>query len=159
MTLKGTFDYGNLVDTLINIAKDNMDMDMVLEDGMGDQPPYPFYSFTMTSPHINVTRDVVSDEVFELVLSITCHDKNCTSTLSLAESLRKLLRTDAVRQTLQTNNIAIIGIDTTTNRDIPLIDIYEYRAGFDVHLRVQDSFMESLPQINSVDLKNKNIEK
>jgi len=48
MTLKGTFDYGNLVDTLINIAEDNMDMDMVLEDGMGDQPPYPFYSFTMT---------------------------------------------------------------------------------------------------------------
>lgn len=159
MTLKGTFDYGNLVDTLINIAKDNMNMDMVLENDMGDQPAYPFYSFTITSPHINVTKDVVNGEVFELTLSITCHDKSSISALSLAESFRKLFRTDAIHQTLQTNNIAIIGIDSTTNRDIPLIDIYEYRAGFDVHLRVRDSFMESLPQINSVDLKNKNIEK
>lgn len=157
--IEGTFDYGNFTDTIIKIVKDNLGVDLVLEDDVGPQPEYPYFSYTITSPHISVTQDVVSNEVFELVMSITCHDKNSISVLDLAETLRKSFREDAIHEVLRANKIAIANIESTTTRDIPLIEIYEYRAGFDIHLRVQDSFAENLPQISTIDLTNKKITK
>lgn len=153
----GVFDYGQLADLLIQQVKNLTGCETVENDYSGQQPAYPFFSYKITTPYIQVVQQMNSNEMFELTVSVNAHTASSIQSLQLATTLVKQLKTEQVRRAFRAQSIVIVDVDAVTNRSIFQIDDYERIVGFDLHLRVVDDFQEVTPQVNKVNVDGKSI--
>ncbi|MFC6202576.1 LIC_12616 family protein [Lactiplantibacillus nangangensis] len=148
-----------LVDLLIAQIKNLTGCETVETDYSGPQPTYPFFSYKITTPYIQIVQQMTEHEPFELTVSINAHADNTIQSLQLATSLAKQLKTEQVRQKLRIESVVVVDIDSMTNRSAFQSDDYERITGFDIHLRVVDNFEEDTLQVNKVNLDGKSIKK
>ncbi|CAJ1226662.1 hypothetical protein LXEBMM8_EKPBGFGD_00875 [Lactiplantibacillus xiangfangensis] len=131
------------------------DCETVETDYSGPQPAYPFFSYKITTPYIQIVQQMNDHEMFELTVSINAHTENSIQSLQLATSLVKQLKTEQVRRELRAKSVVIVDVDSMTNRSVFQSDDYERIVGFDLHLRVVDDFHEELPEVNKVNVDGK----
>ena len=101
-------------------------------------PPYPYLSYTVTSPvvsdtaHYSVATDGTRFKSLEQIWSFTVQSDDDTEAMNIA-----LLAYDWFALTgntyLSDNDIIALRVGNVTNRDNLLTIEYEYRRGFDVN--------------------------
>jgi hypothetical protein len=143
------FDYSTVTKTLVQAMR-SLGITLIQADSAGDQPAYPFATYTITTPKLIVGNQVQPQpaEQFEMVVSLTFKSQSAIQALNLAERAQQYLRSNAGRSFLLENGgLVLVSIQGFTNRDNFITIDYERNVGFDIQLRAVDPFVEELPQI------------
>lgn len=135
-------------------------IEVIQAEGMGKQPPYPFFSIKSISPAIsvgNVTESVddnlmTIEQDIEIVLSITCNAEKIEDAENYSNKARGYFLGKATID-LSDANITVVEVLNANNRDVFLTVDYERRVGFDVRLRVRGRETFEIDVIESVELK------
>ncbi len=139
--MSNEYDYTVVTSALIKAIMDGTGCPLIEENSAGDQPEYPFCTFTITSPEINIERDY-EGALFEMVVSLTWHGTSSIGVLNLAKKSKSYLKSTQGRKTLSDNGLAIVDISSSNPRDNFISTDYERMAGFDVRLLAQDNFTD-----------------
>jgi hypothetical protein len=106
------------------------------------RPPYPFGTYTITSPYLNVKRfeqgeDIIEDA--EIVVSLTWHSLDQLESIQLAQKFATLFNHSAIKQRLNSYGvwISIVRVEGFGSRDNFLSIKSEFRTGFDLRLRIR----------------------
>ncbi|MFX3616225.1 MAG: LIC_12616 family protein [Sporolactobacillus sp.] len=154
------FDYSNVTKTIVQAMK-SLGITLIQADSAGDQPAYPFATYTITTPKIPIGNQAGPQqaEEFELVVSLTFKSQSAIQALNLAEQAQQYLRSNTGRSFLLDNGgLVLVSVQGFTNRDNFISINYERNVGFDVQLRATNPFVEELPQIDQVEFAKKNEE-
>lgn len=117
----------------------------------GDQPSYPFATFTITSPKITIQHDD-DNAPFELTVSLTWHDTSSLSVLNLAKKCESFFKSSAGRAVFAEKGVVIVDVTDFDRRDNFLSIEYERSAGFDVLMRVQDPYADEIEGIENIQI-------
>ncbi|EAE2750759.1 hypothetical protein A0I81_10295 [Listeria monocytogenes] len=152
------YDYGILVNTLIKAIYDLSDgLQLIESASVGEQPAYPFCQYTITSPYIAITQDVVEGEQFEVVISLTWRALSGHQVLNLGNITNKYFRSQKGRFFMQENGgIVVVSVQNSGLRDTFISIEYERSAGIDLRLRVTDSYSSEIQEIENISFTNEN---
>lgn len=151
--MANAYDYRVFIDKIAKVVKDASGGKPLIEsNSAGKQPPFPFCTYTITSPYISITQDVLEEEEFEMVVSFTWHGESGLDMLNLAAQTNKYLRSAACSEYLTKHQIVVVQVSNSGKRDNFLTVDYERMAGFDVRFRVKDTYADgtkdTIEQIN-----------
>lgn len=153
-----SFDYSKLNKVFSSIAADKLELVLTEANGGGHQPEGTFISFDIISPYIPIDEyfDVTQKEAFEAVVSFTLFDISKTNALFAAQALRKTLTQFDVDIQLRQQGIIIAEIMPTNIRSIPEQVFDKHMVGFDVRLRLQETYTDdTIDPINDVEVKKR----
>lgn len=133
-------------------------IEVIQSEGMGKQPPYPFFSIKKISPAIGVgqvTEHVVDnimtiEQDIEMILSITCNAKKIEDAEDYSNKARGYFLGKGSIE-LSDENISVVEVLSANNRDVFLTVDYERRVGFDVRLRVRGRESFEIDVIESIE--------
>lgn len=136
-----SFDYRvQLVRPLVQFVQKELGCLLIESNSSGKQPDYPFLTYTITSPFIKIGFEDAEDEPFEAVISLTVHDDSSLDALNLATKLRKSFTTEKSLRKFGNLDIVIVTMTPSAPRDTMITIDYERLAGFDLRVRLRDSF-------------------
>jgi hypothetical protein len=144
--LSNDFDYTTVTSALIKAVKDGTGYPLIAGNSAGEPPPYPYCSYTITSPKIGIERDY-EGALFELVVSLTWHGTSSVGVLNLAKKTESYLKSSKGRKALSDKGIVVVSTSDFTSRDNFISIDYERMAGFDVQLRVRDTYVDDVEPI------------
>ncbi|MCM6765678.1 phage neck terminator protein [Weissella paramesenteroides] len=153
-----SFDYSKLNKVFSSIAAEKLELVLTEANGGGHQPKGTFISFDIISPYIPIDEyfDVTQKEAFEAVVSFTLFDISKTNTLFAAQAWRKTLTQFDVDIQLRQQGIIIAEIMPTNIRSIPEQVFNKHMVGFDVRLRLQETYTDdTIDPINDVQVKKR----
>lgn len=148
-----TFDYTNVTRALINGVKDATGNLLIAANTSGQAPPFPYCTYTITSPKIAIQHEYENAE-FEIVVSLTWHDATQVGVLNLAKKMESYFTSTAGRQTLANEGIVLADVLNFSERDNFLSIDYERLAGVDLRLRVRDAYTDEVGAIDSIRINN-----
>ncbi|GKV70280.1 hypothetical protein NCCP2716_27780 [Sporosarcina sp. NCCP-2716] len=143
------FDYRVITSSLIQAVRTATGYPCIEANGTGEQPAYPFATFTITSPKITIQRDD-ENAPFELTVSLTWHDESSLSVLNLAKKCESYFKSTAGRSVFVAKGVVIVDIMGFDRRDNFISIEYERMAGFDVSMRVLDPFLDEVDPITQI---------
>lgn len=153
-----SFDYSKLNKVFSSIAMDHLGLILTEANGGGKQPEGTFISFDIISPYIPIDEffDVTQEEAFETVVSFTLFYISKTNALFAAQALRKTLTQFDVDIQLRQQGIIIAEIMPTNIRSIPEQVFDEHMVGFDVRLRLQETYTDgTIDSISDVEIEKR----
>ncbi|MBU7568209.1 phage neck terminator protein [Weissella sagaensis] len=153
-----SFDYSKLNKVFSSIAMDHLGLVLTEVNGGGKQPEGTFISFDIISPYIPIDEffDVTQEEAFETVVSFTLFDISKTNALFAAQALRKTLTQFDVDIQLRQQGIIIAEIMPTNIRSIPEQVFDKHMVGFDVRLRLQETYTDgTIDSISDVEIEKR----
>ncbi|WP_165206710.1 hypothetical protein [Weissella sagaensis] len=153
-----SFDYSKLNKVFSSIAMDHLGLILTEANGGGKQPEGTFISFDIISPYIPIDEffDVTQEEAFETVVSFTLFDISKTNALFAAQALRKTLTQFDVDIQLRQQGIIIAEIMPTNIRSIPEQVFDKHMVGFDVRLRLQETYTDgTIDSISDVEIEKR----
>lgn len=120
------------------------------------QPAYPFFTYTVTSPYLNVktyrSGGETQIEDVEIVISYTWISEDSFEALSLAQQSASLLKATGTRQRLYEKGLAVVRIDGFGSRDNFISIEVERQVGFDLRLRIRHLDVKEMEAIEEVTL-------
>jgi hypothetical protein len=122
-----------------------MNLLLIQADSGGDQPPYPFAVFSITSPKIAIGSQAAKqqNEQFEIAVSLTFKDDDLVENLNRAKRAESFFRSDTGRFFMWENGeIVVVATEGFGSRGDFLGIDYEQNVGFDLRLRVSDPFAD-----------------
>lgn len=147
------FDYKVITSSLIKAVRTLTGFPCIEANSTGDQPPYPFATFTITSPKITIQQDD-NNAPFELTVSLTWHDTSSLSVLNLAKKCESFFKSAEGRAIFDEKNIVIVDVMDFDRRDNFISIEYERSAGFDILMRVHDPHVDDVEAIEQIEFKN-----
>lgn len=151
-----TYDYRELIRPLIAVLKDKTGAKVYESSFEGRQSKDPFLTYEPVTPYIPLSVDVVDDEIWECTWSIDAVADDMIKAMSLAQKALKVLRTQEASLTFEDVGIYLVEEGQAERRDIPYIEgVQKHRVGFDIRIRVQDSFKDDVQTIDSIEQENK----
>lgn len=146
-------DYEAIVTAVNRLIKTETGCPVVKQNSNSPQPPYPFCSYTITSPYLNAASfekgETLTEDV-EVVLSLTWSSKDDIEPIALAQKAATAFKHTSTRQKFFDLGLAIVRIDGFGSRDNLISIQTEYRAGFDLRLRVRHSESKAIDTIETV---------
>lgn len=146
MLLADYFDYTIVTRSLIKAIRNGTGYPLIEANSAGEQPPYPFCTFTITSPKIDIERDQ-DNALFEIAVSLTWHGTSSLGVLNLSKKSESYFKSSDGRKTFEDNGIVVVSTTSVSGRDNFISIDYERMAGFDVRLRVRDTFTDDIGNI------------
>lgn len=143
------FDYKIITSSLIKAVKQATGVVCIEGNSSAQQPAYPFATFTITSPRIVNQHDTEGSQ-FEVVVSLTYHDSSSISVLNLAKRCESFFGSHTGRTIFLEKNVVVVDIDNFDKRDNFISIDFERTAGFDVTLRVAETFVDDVPNIDNI---------
>jgi len=152
--LSNDFDYTTVTSALIKAIKDGTGYPLIADNSAGNPPTYPYCSYTITSPKIDIERDY-EGAIFELVVSLTWHGTSSSvGVLNLAKKAESYLKSSQGRSFLEKQGIVVVSTMNFSQRDNFISIDYERTAGFDVQLRVRDTYEDDVEPIEGFEINN-----
>ena len=148
------FDYKTITSSLIKAVKTATGYPCLEANSTGDQPPYPFATFTITSPRIQIQEDDNSNAQFEAVVSLTWHDTSSLSVLNLAKRCESFIKSTSGRAIFAEKGVVIVGATDFDRRDNFISIEYERTAGFDISLRVMDPHKDDVEDMDGIQINS-----
>lgn len=134
-------DYELIIRTLIQHIKSINSGVTVIESGdTGDQPDYPFVTYTITSPYIPSAKAISVEKTTEdidVVISLTWVDLNSFKAMSLAQQTASSFNQQATIQKFDDKALTIVRVGNASGRDNFISIEVERRSGFDLRLRTR----------------------
>jgi len=134
---------------------------VIRTDQGGDIPEYPYVTYSITSPYIDLfSHDIECcfdrdgtfirqlDKPVECVFSFTAYDENEDDVQALCFGIVEYV-TRTGRDDLKDFGIVVVNVSNVQNRSVLLTEHYERRWGVDVRFRVvdrsemQDNYIET----------------
>lgn len=143
------FDYKIITSSLIKAVKQATGVVCIEGNSSAQQPAYPFATFTITSPRVVNQHDTEGSQ-FEVVVSLTYHDSSSISVLNLAKRCESFFGSHTGRTIFSEKNVVVVDIDNFDKRDNFISIDFERTAGFDVTLRVAETFVDDVPNIDNI---------
>lgn len=143
------FDYKIITSSLIKAVKQATGVVCIEGNSSAQQPTYPFATFTITSPRVVNQHDAEGSQ-FEVVVSLTYHDSSSISVLNLAKRCESFFGSHTGSTTFLEKNVVVVDIDNFDKRDNFISIDFERTAGFDVTLRVAETFVDDVPNIDNI---------
>lgn len=147
------FDYKVITSSLIKAVRTLTNYPCIEANSTGDQPPYPFATFSITSPKITIQHDN-DNAPFELTVSLTWHDTSSLSVLNLAKKCESYFKSSVGRALFAEKEVVIVDVTDFDRRDNFISIEYERSAGFDVLMRVQDPYSDAVTPIDQIEINN-----
>ncbi|MCI3027689.1 hypothetical protein LMF32_00875 [Desemzia sp. C1] len=148
-----SFNYRKFIDKIAMLLKVNFQLSLIESNSIGEQLDFPFITYTITSPYIATTQDIVDNETFEMVVSFTLHTRSTLDALNTSGSINKWFRSDNTRLVLAKEGVVVVKVTNSGSRDNFVSVDYERMAGFDVRFRVTDQYKgEEVEEINAVQI-------
>lgn len=134
-------------DKLVSGLHAFMNLLVVQQSSIGDQPTYPFITYSVTSPYLQLgqperyTQEIdgvicdKSKEHYEQVYSFTVASKDEDEAMDLCLKASQYFKFYGTYE-LSESNIAVVKISNISARDNMITINYERRYGFDVRIRV-----------------------
>lgn len=151
MHLVEYFDYTVITSSLIKAVLTLTSYPCIEANSTGEQPPYPFSTFTITSPKITIQHDD-NNAPFELTVSLTWHDTSSLSVLNLAKKCESFFKSSEGRTIFAEKNVVIVDVMDFDRRDNFISIEYERSAGFDISMRVQDPHIDDVANIDNIQI-------
>ncbi|WP_100488557.1 LIC_12616 family protein [Sporolactobacillus pectinivorans] len=133
-------DYKAINTALINVIQNKFGHPVIVSNGTGPQPDYPFCTFNVITPYIPIgtgnNQPESLTETVEAVISFTWHAQKHADALNLAVQTAVMLKSASVRQILGDQGIVIVSVTNASARDTFLTVDTERNAGFDLRIRV-----------------------
>jgi hypothetical protein len=150
-------DYSTINAALISAIKSKLNYPVIVANGAGTQPPYPFCTFTVITPYLPIGAGELSPdsltEHVEIVISFTWHTTGHAQALNLAMQTSTLFKLTSTRQKLSDQGIVIVSATDSSSRDTFLTVDTERDAGFDLRIRVanvvQDTDAETIEHVST----------
>lgn len=153
------YDYSDLATALVEAISILSDGKPLIESNSnGEQPNYPFCTYSIINPFLGITSDVVQNKAFEAVISLTWYDDSAINVLNLANRTNKWFRSFQGRDFLFQKNIIVVDVKMDGQRDDLISIEYERKAGLDIRLRLNDSFIDEVESIDEFSINNENEE-
>lgn len=149
MPLVNYFDYKVVTSSLIKAVRTLTGYPCIEANGTGEQPAYPFATFTITSPKITIQHDD-DNAPFELTVSLTWHDESSLSVLNLAKKCESFFKSTKGRTLFAEKDIVIVDVLGFDRRDNFISIEYERMAGFDIFMRVIDPHADDIENIEQI---------
>lgn len=149
MLLAEYFDYKVITSSLIKAVRTLTSYPCIEANSTGEQPAYPFATFTITSPKITYERDNDNAQ-FEVVVSLTWHDESSLSVLNLAKKCESYFKSSAGRDLFSQKDVVIVDVSNFDRRDNFISIEYERSAGFDITMRVRDVYGDNIVPIEQI---------
>ncbi|USK71761.1 phage neck terminator protein [Peribacillus asahii] len=149
------FDYKVITSSLIKAVRTLTSRPCIEANSSGDQPEYPFATFTITSPEIAYERDN-NNAQFEVVVSLTWHDESSLSVLNLSKKCRSYFKSTEGRAIFAEKNVVIVDTSDANKRDNFISIEYERAAGFDITMRVLDPYVDDVDSIEQITINGGN---
>ncbi|QKJ39622.1 hypothetical protein HRJ37_05410 [Bacillus altitudinis] len=155
-------DYESIISTVIGVIRDSTGHKVIMENGTGKQPDYPFCTYTITSPYIPQHRGIIEGDAItedvDIFFSFTWISDDAIEVISLTQQTATLLKTMKAKQVLYDKGIAFIKAEGTGNRDTFLSIGNERRHGFDARFRIRVTHNGAESEyFDSVTINNENI--
>lgn len=146
-------DYTSIIGALNRVIKAETNRPVVPQGSTQKQPPYPFCTYTVTSPYLPQTSiddgETLTEDV-EMVVSLTWCSEDAMEAASLAQQTATLLKLTATRQILADAGLVVVRTEGFGNRDTFISIETERRMGFDVRLRTRHSDSNPIEYIETI---------
>lgn len=147
-------DYKSILTRIHRLVRAELsEMPIVEQATTEEYPPYPFATYTITSPYLNartfLSSGVLTEEV-EIVISYTWLSTDSFEATQLAQRMVTLLKMTKTRQLLNDAGIVIVRMDGFGSRDNFISIETERRTGFDLRIRVSHSVENDYDNIQTV---------
>jgi len=149
--LANYFDYTVISSSLIKAVRLLTSYPCIEANGSGEQPPWPFATFTISTPKITIQQDD-ANAPFELVVSLTWHDQSSMSVLNLAKKCESYFKSADGRNLFAEKGIVLVDVMGFDRRDNFISINYERMAGFDIRMRVVDPHEENIIPIEKIEI-------
>ncbi|MED4455906.1 LIC_12616 family protein [Metabacillus fastidiosus] len=143
------FDYKIITSSLIKAVRTLTGKPCIEANGTGEQPEYPFATFTITSPKIAIQQDD-NNAQFEITVSLTWHDESTLSVLNLAKQCESFFKSTEGRKIFAEKGVVIVDVTDFDRRDNFISIEYERTAGFDIMMRVLDPHVDNVAGIEQI---------
>lgn len=145
--------HSEIRDPLVFGLHNYMDLLVVQQSSIGDQPEYPFCTYSVTSPYLQLGQpehytDVQerSIEHYEQVYSFTIASTDEDEAMDLCLKAVQYFKFYGVQE-LKDKNIVVVKISNVTARDNMITINYERRYGFDVRVRVASEEVQEVTEV------------
>lgn len=144
-----SYDYRKLSKLFAGITKDMLGLTLIASNVQGNQPEAPFVVFDIVSPYIPIDEflDITEEEAFEAVVSFTVFDDNKLDALRVAQALRKTLTQFDVDLQLRASDVILVELMPTNVRSVPDNVQEAHMVGFDVRLRLTETYTDSTVEV------------
>ena len=136
-----SYDYSTLYKTFSRLIKSRLNLIMIELNGNGKPPEAPFVAFDIISPKIPLGF-LEDDRAFECVVSFTVYAKRKLEAMQLCNTLRSMLGDTDSRDTFDENDIVIVERMPIQARYVEETNTYAYMFGFDVKLRLWETYVD-----------------
>lgn len=148
-----SYDYSILYKTFSRLIKSRLNLTMIELNGNGKPPEAPFVAFDIISPKIPLNY-LEDDKAFECVVSFTVYAKRKLDALTISNNLRSVLGDTESRDIFNKNNIVLVERMATQARYVEETNTYAYMFGFDMRLRLWETYLdENEGIINNIEYK------
>lgn len=136
-----SYDYSILYRTFSRLIKNRLNLTMIELNGNGKPPEAPFVAFDIISPKIPLGF-LEDDRAFECVVSFTVYAKRKLDALTISNNLRSVMGDTQSRDIFNSNNIVLVERMATQARYVEESNVYAYMYGFDMRLRLWETYMD-----------------
>ena len=152
-------EYKKKRDTIVNLLKAHTGVEVVLANQAAHIPPYPYISFTITTPMTanNGTYGRYNDgfdrKPVNQIWSITSQAQTLDEAQETAQKAHDFF--DRGYEVLAEDEIVVVRLGDITSRDNFLTTEYEYRCGFDVTFGLMNEIERS--ELDEGEIETSNI--
>ncbi|MCL0312790.1 hypothetical protein M2S00_06685 [Apilactobacillus sp. TMW 2.2459] len=148
------FDYNELMAKINDKMDEKMGYSAFPQGSQGEAEEYPFFTYEIINAHMGIgATDNVSGEVFEMLIEYDAHVSDVASSdddmfagstgaATLANNLRKFFTISDISNWAFLNGFPIIDISDVTDTTNIISMQVERSAGFQVRLRIKDTFKD-----------------
>jgi hypothetical protein len=146
-------DYGKVIEAITTVITTETGKPVVVQGSNQQTPPYPYCTYTVTSPFLKQTHieegESLTQDV-EIVISLTWLSNDDVEAMALTQRTATILDHPVTRQKLSDSGLSVIRSEGFGNRDTFLTIDVERRYGFDVRLRTRHSETKTIDTIETV---------
>lgn len=152
-----SYDYSILYKTFSRLIKSRLNLTMIELNGNGKPPEPPFVAFDIISPKIPLGF-LEDNRAFEAMVSFTIYSKKKLEAMQLCNDLRSIMGDTASSDVFSEKEIVMIERMPIQPRYVQESTDYAYMFGFDMRLRLWESYQDHVGTIENIDYKEENNE-
>lgn len=156
--MEQAYDYKKLMTVILDEISDKLQLPCIETNSQGSQPAYPFYTFDIADPHIELPfTDNVDFEEFECAIEFMSHSKSGYEATNMAVQLSKLFKTAHMAYIGAQHNFYVIDVEDVESSDNIITLQVERRSAFTLNLRICDEFVDELDPIEDIEINGSHL--
>lgn len=145
-----SYDYEAFLSNIITGVKNDIGL-TVIPDFSKNIPEFPYTTYAIINPHIDIGYSQYLHEQFDIVMSLTTHSNSVVESLNTSSKLLNWFKDEEVQENLLGLGINVFQIFNQTQINNPFPIDVDRRTLFEVRLRVENVVQsDNSPEIENI---------